>query len=245
MAYQVQKPVSEQQIAGMFDKIASRYDLMNRLLSLRQDVRWRREMVKHIPFRPEGSMIDVATGTGDVLALAREYHGEYRSFYGTDISSQMLGLAAKKLEDDVQLGRVVLSKESAEELVSFSDSQADVMTISFGLRNVVHKGKALSEFARVLKPDGVLLILEFFAPKTGLLGRLFRFYFHRILPFVGAMFSDKDAYKYLPESVGSFYTRQELRGALYELGLIVEYQRNFLFGGCGLIKARKIAPSDD
>ncbi len=100
--------------------------------------------------------------------------------------------------------------------------------------------EAIREFHRVLAPGGVLLILEFFLPKKGLLAKLFQLYFHGILPLVGGLISDKAAYKYLPQSVGSFYTPDELRQVLYKSGFKVDQVETFLFGSCRLIRASKL-----
>lgn len=232
----VDRPESAQAIAAMFDRVAPKYDFLNALLSAQQDRRWRRKMVQRLPHRPGGVLLDVATGTGDVLVAAAAAHPEYETFVGVDISPGMLSLAGPKAK------AAGLNAEfrvmSATEL-AFADASVDAITISFGLRNVVDKDQALAEFKRVLKPGGKLLILEFFTPKTGLLGRLFQFYFHAVLPRIGALFSDRDAYTYLPRSVGSFWSREELRAKLYGMGFVVDDEDSFLFGGCRLIGARK------
>jgi demethylmenaquinone methyltransferase/2-methoxy-6-polyprenyl-1,4-benzoquinol methylase len=231
----VQRPESEAKIAGMFDRIAPRYDFLNRLLSGRQDQRWRNHLVRHVPYRPGGTYLDVATGTGDVLKAVYKTRDEYSGYMGVDISQQMLNLATKKCA-----GRgITFDKMSAENL-KIPDASVDALSISFGLRNVVRKGAALNEFHRVLKDDGVLLILEFFIPKTGIPGFLFQTYFHYILPAIGGLFSDKSAYTYLPQSVGSFYSPDQIREELYNRGFVVGHVKNFLFGACRLIKATKV-----
>lgn len=235
----VQRPESEAKIEGMFDRIAPRYDFLNRLLSARQDQRWRRQLVRHVPFRPGGTYVDVATGTGDVLQAVAQVHDEYGGFIGVDISGQMLKFAEKKCGQLVKSGRAQFRKMSAEKL-ELPDASVDTLSISFGLRNVVRKDAAIGEFNRVLKIGGVLLILEFFIPKYGFPGFLFQSYFHYILPAIGGIFSDRTAYKYLPESVGSFYSPDELRQKLYDRGFVVDHVKNFLFGACRLIKATKI-----
>lgn len=235
----VQRPESELKIAGMFDRIAPRYDLLNRLLSARQDQRWRRHLVRNVPYRPGGTYVDVATGTGDVLQAVATEHGEYGQFLGVDISSQMLKLAEKKCASEIKSGRARFANMSAERL-DVPDASVDTLSISFGLRNVVRKDNALTEFQRVLKKGGVLLILEFFIPKRGLPGAFFQLYFHYILPFIGGLLSDRSAYTYLPQSVGSFYSPEELRTALYDRGFVVDSVKNFLFGACRLVRATRI-----
>lgn len=244
MDYQTQRPVNEQQIAGMFDRIAHRYDFLNRLLSFKQDSRWRKRLAAMVPYRPGGVLLDMATGTGDVLTACYTAHPEYAQMVGVDISQAMLRQAGQKLRKQIQANRIELKVGSAEN-IGLSDATVDCISIAFGLRNVVDKRRALVEFARTLKPDGVLLILEFFTPRNDWFGRLFKFYFHKILPPIAGLFSDREAYTYLPQSVGSFYTVAELRATLYELGFIVEEHLPYIFGACALIKARKVGSVDD
>ena len=237
----VQSPTSEDNIAAMFNRIAGRYDFLNRLLSIRQDVRWRRHLVNQLPTRDGLTLVDVATGTGDVLIAAAKKHPNYGEYVGVDISAGMLQIAEKKLSRHLSDKAYRLQKMSAESL-AMPNETVDALTISFGLRNVVQKENALEEFFRVLRPNGTLVILEFFIPQTGLLARLFQFYFHQILPRLGALISDKEAYRYLPESVGSFYSLPELEAKLKTKGMQVIGVKNFLFGACKLITARKLPP---
>lgn len=244
MSYPQQRPVNEQQIAGMFDRIAHRYDFLNRLLSFRQDNRWRKHLAAMVPYRPGGVLLDMATGTGDILTTCLNAHPEYGQMVGIDISAAMLSQAQIKLKKQIAAKQIELKLGSAEN-IALSDNSVDCVTIAFGLRNVVDKRKALAEFARIMRPDGVLLILEFFNPRNDWFGRLFKFYFHQILPRIAGLFSDKEAYMYLPQSVGGFYTSNELRSVLYELGFIIEEQVPYIFGACALVKARKVGTVDD
>jgi demethylmenaquinone methyltransferase/2-methoxy-6-polyprenyl-1,4-benzoquinol methylase len=236
----IQRPESETTVAAMFDRVAPRYDLLNRLLSARQDQRWRRQLVRLIPKRPGGRFLDVATGTGDVLTLARRERPEYATWIGVDISPQMLAKARQKVaaQPETEVSAVTLEEMSAERL-ELPDGVIDCLTISFGLRNVVDRGRALKEFRRVLKPGGALIVLEFFPPPRGLLSFVFQTYFHWILPLVGGLISDRAAYRYLPQSVGSFYSPSEFRTTLAAAGLSVDAEKSFLFGGCRLVRAIK------
>lgn len=234
----LQSPQSETQIASMFDRIAARYDLLNALLSARQDRRWRDHLVSHMPYRPKGRYLDVATGTGDVVLTAALRRPEYEAMVGVDISGEMLQLARIKSKQRGLERQVVFQSMSAERL-DFADASFDCISISFGLRNVVNKPAAIAEFHRVLRPGGVLLILEFFLPQRGLGAWLFQLYFHRILPTIGALLSDRTAYTYLPQSVGSFYSPEKLREVLYNHGFTIESSTNFLFGATRLYKAIK------
>ncbi len=237
----IQQPESEAKIAAMFDRIAPRYDLLNRLLSAHQDQRWRKALVKMIPYRPGGRYLDMATGTGDVLLAAAKAHPEYAAFLGGDISGEMLAIAGDKAKHARTRDRLqpLEFKVMSAEQISLPDNSIDCLSIAFGLRNVVNRELAIQQFARVLRPGGALLILEFFLPQTGLLGRLFQFYFHSILPTIGGLISDRDAYRYLPESVGSFYTPEALRSVIYKSGLTVSDEVNFLFGAARIVKAVK------
>lgn len=238
-AHPLTKPIDESLIAAMFDRISGRYDFLNRLLSARQDVRWRKILIGMIPTRKGGRYLDMATGTGDVLLAAVKAHPEYSEFIGGDISKGMLNFAEKKAVAAGLESRVEWQTMSAENIVT-ADESIDCASISFGLRNVVNKEKALGEFARILKTGGIFLILEFFTPTTGFVSRAFQFYFHYILPQIGRLFSEKEAYTYLPKSVASFYSPAELRDSLRNKGFIVEKEVNFLFGACRLVKSRKI-----
>jgi demethylmenaquinone methyltransferase/2-methoxy-6-polyprenyl-1,4-benzoquinol methylase len=233
----VQYPHSETKIAAMFDRVAPRYDLLNRLLSMRQDQRWRRRLISMIPYRPQGRYLDVATGTGDVVLAARRARSEYAEFLGVDISTEMLAIAAKKAR--AAAGPAVAFKPMSAERLALPDAALDCVTIAFGLRNVIDRGRAVAEFHRVLRPGGALLILEFFIPRRGLLGWAFQLYFHKVLPLIGGWLSDREAYRYLPESVGSFYQPEELRAVLYDQGFTVAESVAYLFGACRLLKAVK------
>lgn len=235
----VQSPKSEAHIAAMFDRIAPRYDLLNRLLSARQDQRWRKRLVSMIPYRPGGRYLDVATGTGDVLLAVAQARKEYAEFVGSDISPKMMAVAAQKAQRTLPKAPIRFAPASAEAL-GLPGQAFDCLSIAFGLRNIVKRDVAIREFHRVLAPGGVLLILEFFLPRRGVMAWLFQLYFHHILPFIGGLLSDKAAYKYLPESVGSFYEPEALRRVLYETGFTVEETVSYLFGACRLVKARRI-----
>lgn len=239
MTQLMEKPASESRVATMFDKIAPRYDFLNQLLSLRQDKVWRRYMIAQIPYTNKGKLLDVATGTGDVLFEMITQHPEYESYTGVDISKGMLNLAKAKCQSLSTVPSIHLEVMSATKL-NFESSQFNCLTIAFGLRNVVDRLKALREFNRVLKTGGTLLIMDFFNPDNTLISRAFQFYFHKILPKIGATFSDKEAYNYLPKSVSSFYESKELYQVLEANGFSVTKNRKFLFGSCQLFVATKI-----
>lgn len=232
------RPVSSESVAEMFDTIAGRYDLLNRLLSFYQDVRWRRALLSQIPKRQDGILLDLATGTGDVLFAAAKQHNEYQKFHGVDISQGMLDVAGHKLKGHKNKEKITLDLMNAESL-RFDSQTVDTATISFGLRNVVNTRSAVEELHRVLSRDGRLIILEFFPAKNSFLKFIFQIYFHYILPFIGGLLSNREAYEYLPQSVEGFCSINELRKMLFDVGFVRVKSIGFLFGTTQLIIADK------
>ncbi len=231
----IMSPQSEGKIAAMFDRIAPEYDFLNRVLSAGQDKRWRKTLISFSRGNSGGTYLDMATGTGDVLSAFVERWPEYSEYIGADISDNMINLAKEKCKN---LPSTRFMKMSAEN-IGVGDASVDTLTIAFGLRNVVDKPQALKEFSRVLKPGGELLILEFFLPRSGLTAQLFQLYFHKLLPRIAGLFSDRDAYTYLPRSVGSFYTEIELFEKLAALKMIKVKKRSFLFGAVRCLAFKK------
>jgi demethylmenaquinone methyltransferase/2-methoxy-6-polyprenyl-1,4-benzoquinol methylase len=189
-------------VRSMFDRIAPRYDLLNRVLSAGIDVRWRRAAADLVALPRGGRVLDLCTGTADLLieTLGRDpsAHG-----VGVDLSSGMLGRGARKLADRGLAARAALAAGDAERL-PLAGGAFDGALVAFGIRNVGDRVQALREVRRVLKPGGRLVVLEFSMP-AGLMGRAYRLYFGRILPLVGRVVSgDASAYTYLPASVAVF-----------------------------------------
>ncbi len=238
MAEYFSKPANEDRIANMFNRIAPRYDFLNRFLSCSQDKSWRKALISFIPKSRKVVLLDVATGTADVLIEAKKQLGDNVALHGSDISEKMLAIGRTKL-DRLGIKTNGLSIMSAEK-IEFSDQFFDVITISFGLRNVIHKDKAIAEFSRLLKPKGQLLILEFFVPEKGTFAKVFQFYFHKILPFIGGALSDKQAYSYLPKSVASSYSIEALTSVMANKGLKTGRIKNFLFGACKIVEGIKV-----
>lgn len=189
-------------VRSMFDRIAPRYDLLNRVLSAGIDVRWRRRAVDALALRGSSRILDVCTGTADLLveSLLRDagHHGT-----GLDLSPRMLERGGAKLERQGLRARSRLACADAEQL-PLPSGRFDAALVAFGIRNVGRPDAALRELRRALRPGGVLVILEFSMPE-GLLGGLYRLYFGRVLPVVGGMVSgNRAAYSYLPASVARF-----------------------------------------
>lgn len=231
-------PQNESEIARMFNKISARYDLLNHLLSLNIDKMWRRHLVDSLPKKADLYLLDVATGTCDVLLEAAKRRPDIYRMVGADISTGMLEIGQKKIDAAGLAAKVELVVRSAENL-QFPDQSFDAISISFGLRNVIDKAKALGEFHRVLKSSGVVAILEFFTPTNSIFAKVFLFYFQYVLPRIGALLSDGEAYRYLPKSVGGFYSPDELKQVMTGLGFKAVTVKPFLFGACRLVTAQK------
>jgi len=230
----------ELSIAEMFDRIAFRYDFLNSLLSMRQDKRWRKKLVSWLPKGSNAKLLDVACGTGDILQTTLDRRPDYSECVGVDISKEMLKIADKKLSENFkEQKKSLVLKEMSAEFLDLPSHNFDAISIGFGLRNVQNKENALHEFLRVLKPGGSLFILEFFNSSSGLMTKLFRFYFHFILPFIGGLFSDKKAYSYLPRSVENFYSLEEFSNLLSCVGFQQGRRKVFLWGACVLVEAKK------
>lgn len=188
----------------MFDRIAPRYDLLNRLLSGRRDIAWRRDLAAFIKELDEVSVLDVATGTGDVLLTIFDKCKNVTQGIGLDPAVKMLEIARKKTEEKGLSGKIEYICGDALKL-PFEDSIFDVVTIAFGIRNVTDVDLALREMLRVLKTGGQVLILEFSLPSNPFLRWCYLKYFRYILPILGSIISgDKKAYKYLNTTVETF-----------------------------------------
>ena len=186
----------------MFNNISHRYDFLNHFLSMGIDKGWRKKAIRLLgPLQPK-LMLDVATGTGDFAIQALVLNPQ--KVIGVDISEGMLDVGRKKLRERNLNEKVELLKGDSENL-QFEENKFDAVTVGFGVRNFENLEKGLAEIRRVLKPGGVLVVLEFSRPKTFPFRQLYNFYFKAILPKLGRLISkDKSAYTYLPESVEAF-----------------------------------------
>ncbi len=216
-------------VRRMFSSIAGKYDLLNRLFSLGTDVRWRREMASEIPETENRPILDVATGTGDVaLTLEKRCSGD-GLIVGTDFTLPMLQVGASKIPDD-GARRIRLTAGDAYAL-PFRESTFGAVTIAFGLRNLDHRAEGLAEMARVLIPGGRIVVLEFSPMDRPLLGPLFKFYFRRVMPFLGGLISgNRGAYDYLPESVDRFPGPVRLGQEMIEAGFTEVKYRSLTMG---------------
>ena len=199
-------------VRAMFGRIAPRYDLLNRLLSAGTDRRWRRRCVERAGDVRGRVVVDACCGTGD---LAYAFAAAGARVLGVDFTPEMLRIAhpSRPLRGGAYAQGDALRLPVAAQA-------ADVASIAFGLRNVADRGACLRELARVVRPGGLVLVLEFGLPRRRLVGPLYRFYFTRVLPLVGGLLSgDRDAYRYLPDTVLGWPGATELRDELGTAGL--------------------------
>ena len=190
-------------IAGMFDSIAPRYDLLNHVLSAGMDRGWRDRAVDALALPANAKVLDLCTGTGD-LAIATVHRAAGATVVGIDFAGEMLRLAQAKMRNESLGGRIRLVRGDATS-IPLADRSCDAATIAFGIRNVAEPQRALAELARVLKPGGRLAILEFGQPRIPGIRTLYSWYFRYMLPLVGRLISKhQSAYSYLPASVGTF-----------------------------------------
>jgi demethylmenaquinone methyltransferase/2-methoxy-6-polyprenyl-1,4-benzoquinol methylase len=192
------------QVWKMFDRIAARYDMLNRILSLGQDIIWRKKVAQVLPQTPQQNILDLATGTGDQLIYLYKCSDRISHGTGIDLASEMLAVGEKKI-NQLQLNDVISLEKGDAENIQFESDSFDVVTMSFGIRNVTDVKKSLGEMLRVLKKKGRVIILEFSLPKYVIVKKLYLFYFRHILPFIGGVISgDKSAYQYLNKTVETF-----------------------------------------
>ena len=192
----------KEQVALMFNNISHRYDFLNRVLSLGIDIRWRKQAVAILKAHHPKEILDVATGTADFAIAALKANPT--KIIGIDISTQMLAVGREKinklgLQDKIEL------YEGDSEKIEYSDNKFDAVIVSFGVRNFENLEKGMSEILRVLKPNGLVIVLEFSKPKGFIFKNIYHFYFKFIVPTIGKLISkDTSAYRYLPESVNAF-----------------------------------------
>ncbi len=217
---------------AMFDGIAHRYDLVNRVISLGIDQSWRKKTVASLELKPGGRVLDLATGTGDLAIMVALTHRDV-SVVGVDPSAKMLEVGQKKLKEAELTERVELQVGDAQAL-QFPDRTFDGLCIAFGIRNVPDRLQGLREMARVTKAGGRVAILELSEPRGGLLGPLARFHVHSVVPAVGALLSGAKEYQYLQKSIAAFPPAAEFEAMMAEAGLRIVSSTSLTFGVCHL-----------
>ncbi len=239
----IDKQDKQDKIVTMFDDIASTYDLANRVLSFGIDIQWRKkgcDKAFEVLGKKELTQVtDVATGTGDLLIYWREQAKKndvnIEKYVGIDPSVGMLEVARGK----VDFAEFI---EGKAQVLPIADESTDVISISYGIRNVVDRVEALQEFYRALKPDGIVMILEFTKQdRSGMVDKIVDFGMKKVLPRVGGLISKNyEAYKYLPESIEEFLTTEMLAKELEEAGFEMKYTKSFSMGISTLLVAQKI-----
>ena len=233
----------QEDIISMFNKIAKTYDLANRILSVGIDKIWRKKACNmaydlydknHLD-----SIVDVACGTGDLMIDWKKFANSRAisidKIVGVDPSVGMMEVGKTKIPDGVFI-------EAGAEAMPLEDESADIISISYGIRNVVKRKEGMAEFARVLKPNGLMVILEFTKDeKTGILRTLKKFYMHNIMPIIGGLISgSREAYVYLPESIENFITTKQMCEELKEVGLEPIFVQGYSLDMSTTFIARKI-----
>jgi demethylmenaquinone methyltransferase/2-methoxy-6-polyprenyl-1,4-benzoquinol methylase len=224
-------------VQSLFDGIAPRYDALNHLLSFGLDIVWRRKAIKLLrPHRPE-RILDCATGTGDLAIEAARLAP--RRIVGIDVSEAMLKIAREKVEKR-HLGDLIELRLGEAEHLEFGSDSFDAVTVAFGVRNYHDLHRGLAEMARVLRPGGVALILEFSRPRRFPVKQLYALYSKHILPIVGGLISKRrDAYEYLPSTVGEFPDGKDFLRLVQAAGFASAVERRLTFGIATIYLASK------
>lgn len=219
----------KKQVAEMFDNIAHKYDFLNHFLSMNIDKIWRRKSIRLLEKSKPGKILDVATGTGD-FAIEINKKLKPEKIIGIDISTGMLKVGEEKVKKK-KLSEIIEFLEGDSENIKFPDNSFDAITVAFGVRNFEYLQKGINEMYRVLRPEGEVVVLEFSRPEKFPVKQLYNFYFKRILPTVGRIFSkDMSAYTYLPASVDVFPYGKKFVDKMKEAGFKNVYEKRFTFG---------------
>lgn len=227
----------KEQVAQMFDTISEKYDGLNRVISFGIDIKWRKKVLKLVSDTNPSNILDIATGTGDLAILMAETKAS--KIIGLDISSGMLEVGKKKIAEKNLTNRVEMVLGDSE-IIPFEDNTFDAITVAFGVRNFENLEKGLSEILRVLKPNGIFVILETSVPTKAPYKQFYNFYTSKILPLIGKSFSkDKSAYAYLSESASLFPYGEALNNILRKIGFIDVADQPQTFGVATIYSASK------
>lgn len=227
----------KEQVAQMFDNISGNYDNLNRVISFGIDVKWRKKVLKLVAAKNPKKILDIATGTGDLALLMAETNAE--KIIGLDISEGMLEVGKKKIADKNLSDKIELLLADSEN-IPFEDATFDAITVAFGIRNFENLEKGLTEILRVLKPNGIFVILETSNPTKFPFKQGYVLYSKYILPIIGKLFSkDNAAYGYLSESAAIFPFGQALNNILSKIGFIDVVNLPQTFGVATIYTASK------
>jgi demethylmenaquinone methyltransferase / 2-methoxy-6-polyprenyl-1,4-benzoquinol methylase len=235
--YKNKEASKKEQVAEMFDAIAGRYDFLNHFLSLGIDILWRKRAVKEISKINPKEILDIATGTGDLAIAAASL--KPNKIIGVDISKNMLQVGRDKMQVK-GLTELIDMQYGDSENLHFEDNSFDAVTAGFGVRNFENLSKGLQELQRVMRPQGVLAILEPAEPTKFPFKQLYLLYFKAVLPILGKLFSkDSSAYTYLPDSVAAFPSRKDFLIELEKAGFKNVKHIPLSFGIAALYTATK------
>lgn len=227
----------KEQVAKMFDSIAHRYDFLNHFFSAGIDHIWRWQAINMLKSIEPKTILDVATGTGDLAIAAMRLKPE--KVIGIDISQEMMALGREKLAKKKMDKVIELAYGDAENL-SYQDNSFDGITVGFGVRNFENIEKGIGELYRVLRPGGKLVVLEFSKPRYFPIKQLYNFYFNNILPLIGKLVSkDNSAYTYLPASVEAFPEGKAFEQMLKNTGFKSTIWKELTFGICSIYVGEK------
>lgn len=227
----------KEQVAQMFDTISGNYDGLNRVISFGIDISWRKKVLQLVANTHPKAILDIATGTGDLAILMTQTNAE--KIIGLDISAGMLEVGRKKIEDRKLSNKIEMIQADSEN-IPFEDNTFDAITVAFGVRNFENLEKGLSEILRVLKPNGIFVILETSIPEKTPYKQGYTFYSKNILPLIGKLFSkDNVAYQYLSESASVFPYGEELNNILIKTGFTSVVAKPQTFGVATIYAASK------
>ncbi len=227
----------KEQVTQMFDAISENYDGLNRVISFGIDVKWRKKVLDLVAQKNPSTVLDIATGTGDLAILMAQTSAD--KIIGLDISAGMLEVGQKKIEEK-KLSHKIEMVLGDSEAMPYADAYFDAITVSFGIRNFETLEKGLSEILRVLKPNGIFVILETSVPEKAPFKQGYAVYTKYILPLIGKLFSkDNVAYGYLSESASIFPYGEKLNNILRKVGFIDVVAMPQTFGVATIYKASK------
>ncbi len=227
----------KEQVTQMFDNISDNYDGLNRVISFGIDVKWRKKVVAMIAAKKPSTVLDIATGTADLAILLSETAAD--KIVGLDLSAGMLEVGQKKVTEK-KLDKKIELVLGDSEAMPFEDNYFDAITVSFGIRNFETLEKGLAEILRVLKPNGIFVILETSVPEKTPFKQGYSFYTKYILPLIGKLFSkDNVAYGYLSESASIFPYGEKLNNILRKVGFIEVKAMPQTFGVATIYSASK------
>lgn len=235
--YDSSRPKTEQ-VEQMFDSIAPAYDFMNRMMTFGIDKLWRRRAVNMVKARSPQRILDVATGTGDLaLRLCRSIPGA--TVTGIDLSEEMLHIGAEKIRAAGMDSRITLAKADCLAL-PFDDGSFDAVTVAYGVRNFENLSKGYAEMTRVLRPGGMLCVIELAVPTQRLVLPFYNIYTRRVIPAIGHLVSsDTRAYSYLPESIAAMPQGTRMLSLMEHAGLANACLKTYTFGTCAVYTAQK------